>query len=400
MSGTTVDREASVGDSLFGGHSGRMLVTISLGTMLLMAARALVSPLLPRIVADLSISTSAAGVALSVMWLMYAVWQYPGGRFADHLSCKTVLVGGLGIGALALLTLSISPTYAVFFFGVALIGVGAGVYPPAAFTRLSELFVERRGAAFGVHSASFDLGGALASVLAVLAISLSNWRLAPLPMIVAIGLLVVALHRWGVEPYRVERVEFSLRKTLRRLLGQPRVRRIVVAFALFSFGYQSVLSFLPTFLQEVKGFSPEFAGNAFAMLFVVGIVVKPVGGRFGDAFGFARASGLGPLSTAAGIAVLLFTDGVPVALVGVFLVALGLAIFYPLMTTYLMNSLPEASRGGDFGAGRTLFYAIGSVGPAFVGFVADWRGYPLAFLALCVCFAACAAVTVYLAWAE
>jgi hypothetical protein len=52
------------------------------------------------------------------------------------------------------------------------------------------------------------------------------------------------------------------------------------------------------------------------------------------------------------------------------------------MLTYLMDQIPSTSLGGDFGVVGTVFIAIGSLGPTFVGVVAERAGYEAAFLAL------------------
>ena len=100
MSGCVGDRD----ESLFSGYSGRILLAMT-GSELLISLGALVlPPLLPAITGDLGISPSQAGAVMTVWWLAVAVYNYPGGRLADQLSQKTVLVAGsfvavVGLGA-------------------------------------------------------------------------------------------------------------------------------------------------------------------------------------------------------------------------------------------------------------------------------------------------------------
>lgn len=63
-----------------------MLIIMSIGTMSIMAGRLFISPLLPSIINDLAFMPFAAGIALSIMWVLTASFQYFGGRSSNELS--------------------------------------------------------------------------------------------------------------------------------------------------------------------------------------------------------------------------------------------------------------------------------------------------------------------------
>jgi hypothetical protein len=56
------------------------------------------------------------------------------------------------------------------------------------------------------------------------------------------------------------------------------------------------------------------------------------------------------------------------------------------MQAHLMDSFPDESMAGDLGATRTVYIGIGSVGPAYVGFVASRLNYTVAFAGFVVAF--------------
>jgi predicted MFS family arabinose efflux permease len=64
------------------------------------------SPLLPRIIDDLHITSTQAGFAITLMWGLYALSQYPSGRLSDHLSRKTLLASGLVLLSIGFLIVS------------------------------------------------------------------------------------------------------------------------------------------------------------------------------------------------------------------------------------------------------------------------------------------------------
>ena len=99
MAATTTVADVAVDGrekSLVSGHFGRMLLLVSFGTTTPVSGQLAVSPLLPTIIAALAITPARAGVAPSVMRALVALCRFPGGRLADQLSRKTVLVDALG----------------------------------------------------------------------------------------------------------------------------------------------------------------------------------------------------------------------------------------------------------------------------------------------------------------
>lgn len=115
--------------------------------------------------------------------------------------------------------------------------------------------------------------------------------------------------------------------------------------------------------------------------------MKPIAGNLGDRVSreLLAPAALGLAATMLA-AVILATD--PIVTAGaVVLFAAGLMPFPPVMQAYLMDSFPTDSMAGDLGAMRTLYIGVGSLGPTFVGAVADIRGFTPAFAALVGCLA-------------
>ena len=378
---------ATAGDEerLVTGYGGRLFLAVSAGWLFLQGGRLVLSPLLPSVRADLSLTNAEAGFAFTVLWGLYALLQYPSGRLSDRLSRKTLLVAGLAIAAAGFAVIGLTATYPQFILGAAVVGLGVGLYPTAARALVSDLFVERRGQAFGLHTASGSLGGLLAAGLATLVIAVSTWRVAYLPVVASATLVALALHVWSREPYRVAGVDLAVRETGRRLLGTRRFRGLLAAYALFALSWQSATAFLPTFLLVEKGFAPAVANAGFAAYFLVGTLVKPVSGGLGDRF---RRDRLAPAALALGAAMLagvLLVEAPALVALGVVAFAAGLMAFPPLMQAHLMDAFPTESMGGDLGGMRTIYIAIGALGPTAVGLIADVASLSVAFAGLVGC---------------
>lgn len=322
-------QESEERERLLTGHSGRLVIALSFGWLVGNLGRQVLPPLLPTIIDELSITPSQAGFSITLLWGFYAFSSIPGGRFSDYLSRKTVVVASLGVAIVGLMVLSTVTAYPAFLLGVALVDVGVGSYYVAMWANPSDLFIQKRGQAFGLNAAFEMTGGALAAGLALVALCVATWQMAFVPLVASLVAIVFLLHRWIQDSYVVSRVPLDIRGTGARVFATAQVRWLVAAFALVSFTFQAILGFLPTFLEVEKGFPPLFAGASFALVFVIGIVVMPVAGNLSDHRGRI------PVATGAlvlgmlGLGSLVVASSMPLTVVGLVLFALGLWVFSP-----------------------------------------------------------------------
>lgn len=373
------------GERLLTGATGRLSVTLALGIIAVNLGRQGIPPLLPRIISDLGITPAAAGIALTALAAGHALVQYVSGRVADELSRKTVLVGGLGVAIVGFALLAVATRYPVFVAGTTLVGLGGGAYIISMRISLSDLFVTRRGQALGLNLAAGQLGNVMAAGLAVAALALATWRAAFLPVIVLVLVIVLALQVWSHDEYAVSSVELGLRETVGRILATRRVRWLLVAYTLVIFTWQGVVGFLPTLLQIDKGLSPTVASAGFALLFLVGMLAQPLAGGLSDRLPRTVVAGGALLFGAVGVGVISVVGSPVLIAVGVGLLAVGLMSFPPVTQAYLLDIFPDATVGGDFGAFRTIYQVCASLGPTYVGVVAERATYTVAFTGFGAC---------------
>jgi MFS family permease len=384
-------------EALFSGYSGRILLVLTSGELLISIGALILPPLLPTITGDLGITPSQAGAVMTVWWLAVALHNYPGGRLADRLSQKTILVAGSFIAIVGLVVLSTAFTYAVLLIGVAVLGIGRGLFQPAAITQLSNLFVDRRGQALGIRNAAFTVGGTFAGGVAVVILALADWRAAFVP--IAVGLLTITglVHVWNRQPYELRRVPLGIRDTGRRLTAVDELRWLVVALSVYGFAWNGATTFLPTYLQVSKGLPASTASIAFSGVFLVGAATQPLAGLLGDRIGHLRSAAIATVACSIGIGALLLASNTVLVGGGLLVFGAGLAAFWPVVTAHGMGTLPDDSRGGDWGAITTVFIATESLGSAVAGFVAEQTSYDVAYAMLFVCFLSTAGIVGWLA---
>ncbi|ELY50368.1 MFS transporter [Natronolimnohabitans innermongolicus] len=371
------------------------MALIALGSVASQIGWLVLPPLLPSIIDDLGISAVQAGVALTLLTLFAAGGRYPGGRIADQLSRKTAL----GICFLAWIIgfsiLAVATTYPLFLLGVSVAGVGIGMYVPAAFAQLSDLFVRKRGQAFGVNNAAYNLAGTAAPGLAFVVLLVGPWRLSFALLVGLLLVLAFLVHSLHEEEYVVRRLEFGFTATVARTVFDPQVRLVLIAASLVSFVWNGSISFLPIFLETERGVSTQMAGVAFAGLFLVGVATTPTTGWVGDRIG-PLPTILGTLCAASiGLVAMTVSTSTAGIMLGVGAFAVGLLGFWPVMTAYMMAIVPEESKGGDYGAIGTVYAGVGSLGPTFAGTMGQYGSYTTAYVGFVGCLVVCLAIVLY-----
>ncbi|MDX1748187.1 MAG: MFS transporter, partial [Halobacteriales archaeon] len=332
---------------------------------------------------------ASVGFALTLLWGFFAAVQYPGGRLSDELSRKTVIVAALFTASLGMVFFGLAAAYWMVVAGSILLGVGAGAYLVSMRTYLGELYSDRRGRAIGINQAVGNLGSTSAGFLAILVIGIGLWQSAfafIAPLLIAGAVLV---HVTSDEAYHVRRVSIEISETFVRLFRSEQVRYFVIAYAIVNFTFKGILSFLPTFLQVTKSFTSTEANLLYAAFFVAGIVVVPIAGSVSDRFARLRVILVSLLFGIIGLSMLVYLDDKAGIVVGVIVFAGGLSGFPAVMQSHLLGIFPPSKAGGDFGAFRTVYLVIGSLGPTYVGVLAERIGYTssfagfIAFLAIC-----------------
>jgi MFS family permease len=282
----------------------------------------------------------------------------------------------------AFLYLSIISTLAGLLAALVFLGAGSSFYfvPTRAF--LSDLFIVRRGQALGLQQASGAAGSAIAGGVAVIALSYATWQASFFPVLFLMSVSAILLTLWSEEEYSISSVDLKTRKTAARVFRTPQIRAILLAYTSYMFCYQALVGFLPTFLQVEKSLTSTEANLAFSVFFIVAIVAGPGAGKLGDRVTHSWIASAALVVSTFGLGALLFTSSTVGITTAIIVLAVGSRSFPPVMQAYLMSVFSDDSKGGDFGAIKTVYTGIGSAGPAYIGIVAQQYDYSVAFLGL------------------
>ena len=137
----------------------------------------MLAPLFPIIKAEFGVSYTELGFALLAFNLTSAVFTPPAGYLVDRSGARTVLIGGLLLGALALAGASVLPSLWGFLAMFALLGLGNTVYHPADYALLSrKIPAPRMGQVYALHTFSGMVGSAAAPPVLLLLANSYGWR--------------------------------------------------------------------------------------------------------------------------------------------------------------------------------------------------------------------------------
>ena len=346
-----------------------------------MVGRLVISPVVPAISADFEVSNTSIGIALTGMWAAYALVQFPSGVLGDRYGERLVILISVSGTAVTSLLLALSPTFGAFSLFVVLLGGSAGLHYSVATTLLTRTH-DDIGTAIGIHTVGGPVAGLIAPIGAALIGSQYGWRPAiALGAVVAFPVFVLfALRIRPTEPQHPSqpmRDQFKI-SPARSLLSRPPILFTLFMALIGAFAWQSIASFLPTFLIDYRGQSATIAGVVFSVYFVVQSVVKAGIGAASDRWGRDIVIAVCMLTAAIGMIVFIAVPGILGVAVAVVLLGSGLA-WDPAVEPRFIDHLSEEERNIGFGLVRTVYLVLGALGPGIVGWLADVASWAVSF---------------------
>ena len=365
-------------------RQGAVLGTCTLAFFATMAARLAISPVVPSISEAFAVPNSAIGLALTGMWLGYALVQFPSGLLADRYGERRIILVAVGGTAVASTMLAFAPSYSVFLVGTAALGIVAGLHYSVA-TSLLTRTTDQIGTAIGIHTAGAPVAGVLVPMAAGAVGAWMGWRWA-LVLGTAFALPAVALVVSVIRARPPVRPEQSLWSRVRpgplvELLRRPPIAVTVALSAAGMFVWQATASFLPTFLVAYHGYSASTAGLLFSAYFLVQGVSQPGLGALSDRIGRDEAASVAVGIGIVGYGLLIAGANLGIAVAAVALAGIAMGWGAALMPKF-MDHLDDHERSAGFGLIRTVYMVLGASGSVAVGLVADLFGWGVAFLGL------------------
>lgn len=318
--------------------------------------------------ASLTVSASTAAVALSAPFV---------GLLAERRDRKRVIVAALMV--LAIPTLLTATAHGLA--GIILWRFLQGLCLPAVFAVAIAYVTEewgggRVGSAMAALVTGNVVGGFSGRVVSGVVAAIAGWRVAFLTL----GVLDLAgafvVWRWLPRPRHARASsEAGMLGTVRRHLRNPRL------VATYAVGFNVLFSLVATFTYVTFYLAEppfELGPVALSMIFVVylvGVVVTPLAGRWIDRLGSRRVLSWALAVGAAGV-LLTLSPALWTVLVGLAVCSSAVFVCQSASTSYLQRAA-RVARSSAAGLYVSFYYLGGSVGgelPSLAWRVARWPG--------------------------
>jgi FSR family fosmidomycin resistance protein-like MFS transporter len=340
-----------------------------------------IPPLLPAIREYFHLSYTEMGGFLTIYRLFGSVLQAPAAYLVHMAPIHYLLVGGLLLSSVGMLIATMSAGYAMLTWIAAISGMGRATYHPLAITALSRLFGrDAFGRAMALHLSGSSTGMMVAPFLVGLLLATYGWRL-PLQIWSTMGILAGLILFVFLTRSRVNLQPQG--KTLRWPFFSSSLGLYLLAVSAWSIAQSGLISFLPLFLVDRRGFSPAAAAAAFGVMSVAGTVCRPALGALMDWMGRRKPVVVGGFLIASLTTLVIATVGqqwllyAAIVLLGIFGSGhLGLA------DTMMIEMIPSDRREETLGAAYTGRMGIASLSPFLVGVAAERLGMTASFLLL------------------
>jgi MFS family permease len=380
---------------------GALLVMASALNYIDRSALPIVAPLVSK---DLHLNAAQLGTVFSAFFLGYAVFCFIGGQAADRFGPKRVYACTMALWSLFCGATSIVTGFGQLLFFRVLFGAGEGPMGSTTNKTVHNWFPrEEVGLVMGLTSTGGNMiGAAIAGpVVGFIAVAF-GWRVS-FVIIMLIGFAWVAAWRLLVkdnpaDSRHVSAAELQLIQTnragaavtaaqsalpLKHYLRSPMIIAIAVAFFAANYILYFFLSWMPSYLTDVRHLDIKTMSILTVIPWAVGLAGCVLGGwisdrilqRTGDAI-FARkvviVGGLG----AAAVCLFLGTQ-ITSTFMAILLIALAIMVSNatPLACWALLQETVPGNRvGGVGGYVHLLSNLSGIFGPAITGFIIQYGG--------------------------
>jgi MFS transporter, ACS family, hexuronate transporter len=380
---------------------GALLVMASALNYIDRSALPIVAPLVSK---DLHLNAAQLGTVFSAFFLGYAVFCFIGGQAADRFGPKRVYACTMALWSLFCGATSIVTGFGQLLFFRVLFGAGEGPMGSTTNKTVHNWFPrEEVGLVMGLTSTGGNMiGAAIAGpVVGFIAVAF-GWRVS-FVIIMLIGFAWVAAWRLLVkdnpaDSRHVSAAELQLIQTnragaavtaaqsalpLKHYLRSPMIIAIAAAFFAANYILYFFLSWMPSYLTDVRHLDIKTMSILTVIPWAVGLVGCVLGGwisdrilqRSGDAI-FARkvviVGGLG----AAAVCLFLGTQ-ITSTFMAIVLIALAIMVSNatPLACWALLQETVPGNRvGGVGGYVHLLSNLSGIFGPAITGFIIQYGG--------------------------
>lgn len=273
------------------GYSNYVFILLFLLYMFDYIDRMVVTSMFTSIERDWGITHMQSGMLVSAVYWAIVLLTFPVSILIDRWS-RTKTIGVMAImWSIATAICALTGNFVQLFMARMLIGVGEAGYAPGGSAMISGLYpIDKRAKMMGIWNAAIPLGSAIGVLLGgIIAVKL-GWKHAF--GIVAVPGLIVAILFLFVKDYKTvdlsffdesrNKVKMEKKDMIKEFITKPSVIFTYFGMAAVVFVTTSMLTWLPTYFEKVRGIPQQTAGQMASAVMLLAIVGAPLGGYLTD----------------------------------------------------------------------------------------------------------------------
>lgn len=367
--------------------------------------RMVISVSLPFIGADFQLDAASQGIILSAFFGGYALFQIPGGMLADRFGSRRVMAFAIAWWSVFTSLTGMALSYPVLLVCRFVFGVGEGCFPGASWKTIATYFPSKeRATATAIQSSVNTLGPAVASLVAAGVIAAFGWRAVFIGLGIpgiAVTLLILfyikdnPLQHPGMttaelNELNIDAQEASIKNKIqfKQFLQTKILWQMVFIWFLFDITFWGFVSWLPSYLMKIRGFSVIKTGILGSLPFFIGTIGMLAGGYLSDKFkGYRKWLFIPNTLVAAGFLYLTYSVtsadwAVVFQCVSALFMFLAFAAFWGLV----IDAIPPEIMGASSGTVNFGGQLAGFVSPILMGYLIDVNegSFDMAFMLLII----------------
>lgn len=360
-------------------QTGNVLV-ISIAHMVHDIYSAFLAPVLPLLINKFNLSLSLAG-SLTIIGRLPSLLNPVIGLLADKLSVRYLIIISPSVTAVTMSLLGAAPSYVVLAVLCLIMGVSATLFHVPAPVMIKQVAGDRVGLGMSFYMVGGEMARSIGPLVILTAVSL--WGLEGSYRVVPFGLLASAVLYFRVRNIKIAD-EFSidntntktgLKKTMRKYLPLFIILTGITVSRAFMRGALS--SFLPTYLNLVKGETLWLSGISLSLMQFTGAIGTFFCGSLSDRIGRKLTLLLIAIGSPLFMILFLLMEGIWVIPM-LLLMGFTFAAATPVMLALVQDQ--ESDRPAFLNSILMfLNFGLGALGVLLVGALGDWIGLDLAY---------------------
>lgn len=368
----------------------RVVAVLCFGWIAIWIYRTFLNPLLPLLKTEFGIESDATiGLISTAYFFGYTAMQIPAGIVADRFGRKRIMVIGFLVFAIGPILIGASPSFTAIIVASVLAGLASGTYYSAAYgTSSAAIPEEKRGFATAIINSGSAIGmtiGMLGSSWFVLDMGFS-WRTlayisAALIVVMAIVFSLVVKEKPNEGNKKAENATKEEpeeeKVSLKALVSEPRILSSYVLYFATCYAYYMIVTWLPAFLQQERGFEGSAIGLASSLVAIAAIPGALIFNKFSDKYKDTKISQIIWLEIfVVFIVFLIVTVSQNWLVVGMLILygLLGKLTVEPILISHMSTIAPKKGYSTFFGFFNFFGMSSSVIAPFLTGLIADLTG--------------------------